>query len=110
MSHISVLLPECMEALLPSRGGLFIDATAGGGGHSEAILKGGAGGLLAIDKDGDAIERCSIRLAGYPVEFLRTDYKDLDAVREALGGRKVQGGIRSLGKLQFELHLQRHKL
>ena len=103
MSHISVLLPECMEALLPSRGGLFIDATAGGGGHSEAILKGGAGGLLAIDKDGDAIERCSIRLEGYPVEFLRADYKDLDAVREALGGRKVKGILMDLGVSSFQL-------
>lgn len=103
MSHISVLLPECMEALEPERGGLYIDATAGGGGHSEAILKLGAETLLAIDKDEDAIIRCKKRLEGYPVEFLKTDYKDIEAVRRQLAGRKAAGILMDLGVSSFQL-------
>ena len=38
-SHISVMAPEVMEALKPERGGVFVDCTAGGGGHSLEIAK-----------------------------------------------------------------------
>ena len=38
-AHITVLLNESVDALQPERGGIFVDCTAGGGGHSEEILK-----------------------------------------------------------------------
>ncbi|MCH2112702.1 MAG: 16S rRNA (cytosine(1402)-N(4))-methyltransferase RsmH [Planctomycetes bacterium] len=64
--HQPVLLQECMELLAPSRGGLFVDATVGGGGHSEALLKAHPEvQILAIDRDFDALERAKERLASF---------------------------------------------
>lgn len=55
--HIPVLLNESIEALTIEKNGIYIDATFGRGGHSEAILKrlGEKGVLIAIDKDAQAV-------------------------------------------------------
>ena len=55
--HIPVLLEESIEALAIKPGGVYVDATFGGGGHSRAILGklGPAGRLIAFDKDADAL-------------------------------------------------------
>lgn len=57
--HKPVLLKESIEALKLKPGDVVVDATLGGGGHSEAILGeiGSTGTLIAIDADGDAIKR-----------------------------------------------------
>ncbi|MBD5346228.1 MAG: 16S rRNA (cytosine(1402)-N(4))-methyltransferase RsmH [Bacteroides sp.] len=57
--HIPALLPECMEALEIAPGGIYVDATYGGGGHSRAILErlGPDGRLFSFDQDDEAIER-----------------------------------------------------
>ena len=52
--HLPVLLPEVIKALNIIKGNIYIDATLGGGGHSEEIIKNG-GNVLAIDKDQGAI-------------------------------------------------------
>ena len=52
--HRPVLVHEAVELLAPRAGALVLDATCGGGGHSEAILKTGAD-VLALDQDPDAI-------------------------------------------------------
>lgn len=53
--HESVLLEEAIENLKIKPGGRYIDATAGGGGHTAQILKRG-GNVLAIDQDKDAVD------------------------------------------------------
>lgn len=55
--HIPVLLKESIEALAIKKEGIYIDATFGRGGHSQAILAelGDKGRLIAIDKDAEAI-------------------------------------------------------
>lgn len=53
--HTPVLLKEVIKYLNIKRGGRYIDATVGGGGHSSAILKQG-GILLALDQDPEALE------------------------------------------------------
>ncbi len=103
MSHISVLLEECMAALMPERGGLFIDLTAGGGGHSLALLRRGASELIAVDRDMDAVERCRKLFEGYRAEILHTDFKDIDLVKRAIGGRPVNGILMDLGVSSFQL-------
>lgn len=59
--HIPALLPETIEALAINPGGIYVDATFGGGGHSRAImdcLNAEAGGhLYSFDQDEDAIRR-----------------------------------------------------
>lgn len=56
-NHKSVLLQEAVDALSVKQNGIYVDATAGGGGHSSEILKllDGTGRLIAIDRDPDAI-------------------------------------------------------
>lgn len=57
--HIPALLAETMEALKPEPGGVYVDVTYGGGGHSSAIsaLIGEDGRLYAFDQDNEALER-----------------------------------------------------
>src|SRR3954465_1256596 len=52
--HRPVLAEETIELLAPRPGTLIVDGTAGGGGHTELILKAGAD-VLALDQDPDAI-------------------------------------------------------
>lgn len=59
--HIPALLPETLEALDVRPGGVYVDATFGGGGHSRAILERlsapDGGHLYSFDQDADALER-----------------------------------------------------
>ena len=66
-SHIPVLLEQTIEALEIKKDGIYVDGTAGGGGHSEQIAKRLDGGrLISIDRDPDALAAASKRLAPYP--------------------------------------------
>ena len=66
-THVPVMPAECLEALMVRPDGVYVDCTAGGGGHSLLIAKslGPAGRLICIDRDMDAIHACEERLAGY---------------------------------------------
>lgn len=55
--HIPVLLKEVLHFLAPKDGGLYVDATFGGGGYTKAILSKGNTRVIAFDKDPEAIER-----------------------------------------------------
>ena len=63
--HEPVLLEEVLEALSPVSGGLYVDGTVGGGGHSEAILEACSpeGRLVAFDRDDWALEAAAKRVA-----------------------------------------------
>ena len=56
-AHESVMVMETIAALSPQSGGLYADATAGGGGHSRAILDASApdGRVIAVDRDPSAV-------------------------------------------------------
>ena len=61
-SHYSVMLNECIDGMLIKPDGTYVDCTAGGGGHSEEILKHlTTGRLISIDQDDAAIETCKKR-------------------------------------------------
>ena len=58
--HYSVMLSETVDALKISDGGIYVDGTAGGGGHSAEILSRlSSGKLISIDQDPDAV--CTIK-------------------------------------------------
>ncbi len=56
MSHAPVLLAEAMDALALKPGGVYVDATFGGGGYTRAMLETGAH-VVAYDRDPDAMAR-----------------------------------------------------
>jgi 16S rRNA (cytosine1402-N4)-methyltransferase len=69
--HVAVLLKPAIEFLAVRRGGTYIDATLGLGGHSWEIAKrlGAQGRLIGFDKDPAALERARERLSNPPVEL-----------------------------------------
>ena len=79
-NHISVLSRELLEGLNVIPGGQYLDATAGGGGHSELILNKEENiKLLAIDRDETAIAAVKAKLAIYypqQLEFWQGNFAD----------------------------------
>ena len=73
--HRPVLESEVVELLQPKPGSLIVDATCGGGGHTEAFLESGAN-VLALDRDPDAVQHVSEQLArfGRRVAVLQANY------------------------------------
>lgn len=65
--HVPVMVPEVLDHLQVAPLGRYVDGTAGGGGHSQAILEASSpdGRLLSIDRDPEAIETVRARLAGF---------------------------------------------
>ena len=106
--HRPVLLGETLAHLaVAERGGLFVDATLGLGGHSEAILEASpAARVIGIDRDREALELARERLARFRVRFhaVHADFREIARVVEAEGERKVSGVVADLGvsSLQFD--------
>jgi 16S rRNA (cytosine1402-N4)-methyltransferase len=73
VSHVPVLLKEAIDFLAVRRGGTYIDATVGLGGHSYEIARrlGAPGHLIGLDKDPAALERAGVRLRAPGVEEAR---------------------------------------
>ncbi len=87
--HQPVLLEETVRLLAPERGGFFVDATVGGGGHAEALLAASPEvRLLALDRDATALERARMRLErfGDRVEFVHAPFS---ALASLLGPERV---------------------
>lgn len=92
------MLNECIDGLNIKPDGLYVDCTAGGGGHSFEIAKrlSEGGRLIAIDRDSDAIEAVTKRLTPYSdrVEIVKSNFSNL---KEILGNRKADGVLIDLG-------------
>src|SRR5205823_380881 len=84
--HRPVLVDEVVELLAPRAGSLVVDATCGGGGHSEALLKTGAD-VLALDQDPDAIEHAREQLAhvGGRITLRQGNFRRGDKILDELG-------------------------
>jgi len=93
--HEPVLLHESLELLNVQPGGVYVDATFGGGGHTRGIIERG-GQVVAIDQDPDAHERAE-RLGGVAIRFIRSNFRDLEAVLNSQGIPSVRGIIADLG-------------
>ncbi|MFN2541675.1 MAG: 16S rRNA (cytosine(1402)-N(4))-methyltransferase RsmH [Chthoniobacterales bacterium] len=96
--HRPVLMAETVELLAPRAGSLIVDATCGGGGHSEAILATGAD-VLALDQDPEAIEEAGKKLApfGGRVTLQQINFRYADQLLEQLGIAKIGGALLDLG-------------
>ena len=105
--HRPVLLTETVALLAPERGGLFVDATLGLGGHSEALLEASPDvRIIGLDRDPEALRHAGDRLARFGERFhaAHADYRDVARVLEEAGEREVSGLLADLGvsSLQFD--------
>lgn len=105
-SHRPVLLAECIEALAIRPDGIYVDGTAGGGGHSAAIASHlESGRLIAIDQDEAAIEAAGKRLApfGERAVVVRSNFSELERVVHEQGYEQIDGLLLDLGVSSYQL-------
>lgn len=104
-SHYPVMLNECMEGLHIREDGIYVDGTAGGGGHSSEIAKRlTTGRLFSLDQDPDAVKAAGERLRPYPqAQVIRTNFKDMTDALLGVCVRKVDGVLLDLGVSSYQL-------
>jgi len=105
--HRPVLLFETVGLLAPERGGLFVDATLGLGGHSEAILEASPDArVLGIDRDREALRLASARLAHFGPRFraVHANSREIKRLMLEAGETEASGILADLGvsSLQFD--------
>ena len=105
--HRPVLLAESVLYLAPERGGLFVDATLGLGGHSEALLEASPDvRVLGIDRDPEALRFARARLARFDGRFraVQANFKEVAGVLKDAGEERLSGLLADLGvsSLQFD--------
>lgn len=107
IEHTSVMLHEAVDLLMPKPGGVYVDATVGGGGHAEEILRRSSpdGILIGLDRDADAVQRSRQRLSGFGQRAVirQADFRFIETVVHELGYNAVDGVLLDLGVSWFQL-------
>jgi 16S rRNA (cytosine1402-N4)-methyltransferase len=103
--HTSVLLAETIAALAPRAGGIYVDATLGFGGHTEAILEIEGTRVIAVDRDETALRLAKERLArfGDRVTFVHGRFAEIEEHLSALGIDAVDGLCADIGVSSMQL-------
>lgn len=104
-NHISVLLNECIEGLNIKPNGIYVDGTAGGGGHSAEILKKlDCGKLISIDRDPDAITTISERFKNEPNSIIINGcFGEMKKLLNDRGIYQVDGVLLDIGVSSHQL-------
>lgn len=106
-SHIPVLLGEVIEGLAVKPGGIYIDCTTGGGGHSRAIAaRLGAGRLVCFDQDKEAIAAAKENLAGFEnaqISFINDNFSGMDTYAGQFFPEGADGILMDLGVSSYQL-------
>jgi len=113
--HVPVMLTECLDLLNIQPGGLYIDATLGGGGHTAGILNrfdGATGEVISFDADEMAIEHCQRRFANraHDQPVLNFVHANFETISEYLSENRPEaliGGILfdlGVSSFQFDHH------
>lgn len=107
MQHVPVLLQEVVDGLQAREGETILDATVGGGGHSEALCRavGGNALFVCLDADEDALTRSRKRLASCSCSFrfARTNFRNLDTALRSLGVERINRALFDLGLASHQL-------
>ena len=105
--HKPVLLDEVISGLNIKPGGIYVDCTMGGGGHSSEILKriGSRGVLIGFDKDEDAIKTCKERFKEFDnVIIVKSDFKNAYKFLIENGySKKIDGVLIDLGVSSYQI-------
>lgn len=106
-THQPVMVDEAVEYLVTDPKGVYIDGTAGTGGHSIAICKRIApnGRLICLDVDRAAIKLANERLSQFKnvLSVLKGSYVDLTDILKEIGVGKVSGILLDLGMSSHQL-------
>lgn len=106
-SHISVLLKETVDGAFGEKSGVYADLTAGGGGHSLELAKRldpkTGGRLICFDTDKEAIDAAKKRLEGFPVTFIRANFRKIGEELDKLEINELDGIIADLGVSSHQL-------
>jgi len=99
VTHVSVLPAETLALLAPQPGEVFVDCTAGLGGHTLAIAQavGPTGRVIALDQDAAMLAIAGPRLAGLPVTLLHANFESLPELLANAGISQVDGLLADLG-------------
>lgn len=104
--HISVLYKETLDGLNIKDGGLYVDGTLGGGGHSYGILSGAKNvRLIGIDRDSEAIEAAGKRLSAFKdrITLVNRNFSDIKQIASELGIAGIDGAVLDLGVSSYQL-------
>ncbi|MBI5085805.1 MAG: 16S rRNA (cytosine(1402)-N(4))-methyltransferase RsmH [Acidobacteria bacterium] len=106
MEHFPVLLNESLEYLAIKPEGLYVDCTAGLGGHTGAIARAlTTGRVISLDRDGDSLElaRENTQDCAQRIVFRQAAFSELSSVLSSLGTGKVDGILADLGVSRMQL-------
>jgi 16S rRNA (cytosine1402-N4)-methyltransferase len=103
--HIPVLVEEVISSLKPASGKLILDGTAGGGGHTKAILEAGAF-VIACDQDPEALAEVSRRLgtSAGQLRLVESNFADIAEKLPALGVTELDGVLLDLGLSSHQIN------
>ncbi len=104
--HISVLLNETIDSLCIKPDGIYADGTLGGGGHSFEIASRLAqnGRLIGIDRDTDALEAASKRLASFNnVTYVHSNFSEIKSILQNENIPHIDGAVIDLGVSSYQL-------
>lgn len=105
-SHVPVLFHETVDSLGVRPDGIYVDCTAGGGGHSKAVADqlSADGRLIAIDRDPDAVANLRDKFASRGnVTVVNDNFGNLRSVLDGLGVERVDGIMADLGVSSYQL-------
>ena len=102
--HRPVLMEETLAALDIRPEGVYLDGTAGGGGHAFAVASRlTTGRLIALDRDPDAVREASRRLEGLPAVVVQANFTAMDRVLRELDVEAVDGILLDIGVSSHQL-------
>lgn len=100
------MLDESIYSLDIKNGGIYVDCTLGGGGHSSKILRRlhSTGRLIAIDQDQYAIDYCKQKFSNHTnINFVQDNFKNINLILKTLGIEKVDGILMDLGVSSYQI-------
>ena len=103
--HISVMLPEVLQAMQPSDGEIFVDGTFGAGGYSRALLEAAKCTVYAIDRDPSVAETAAKLAKAFPNRFfwLAGNFGDMIELLAEKGVNSVNGIVLDIGVSSMQI-------